>query len=116
MAWRKISWTRNKTIKSLLNRLKSSYNNLIRNNTGVSVKNWLIFVVSIIGSFLLLVPGICLLVEVFNNHTIQTDLNGFATYIGAIAGLFASVIFPKVWSEKYENKSKKNEGREQNEE
>lgn len=38
------------------------------------------------------------------NHTIQTDLNGLAAYIGAVAGVFASAGITKAWSEKYEKK------------
>lgn len=37
-------------------------------------------------------------------HTIQTDLNGLAAYIGAVAGVFASAGITKAWSEKYEKK------------
>lgn len=44
--------------------------------------------------------------EVFYNHTITTDLNGLAAYIGAVAGLFASAGITKAWSEKYEKRDK----------
>lgn len=77
---------------------------LIRNNTGVSSKNFFLVSATLIGLVLLLVPIIILLVEVLCNHTIQTDLNGLAAYIGAVAGVFASAGITKAWSEKYENK------------
>lgn len=80
--------------------------NVIRNNTGVSSKSFFLVSVTLIGLLLLLIPAIVLTVEVVCNHTIQTDLNGMAAYIGAVAGVFASAGITKAWSEKYENKGK----------
>ena len=77
---------------------------LIKNNTGVSSKNFFLVAVTLIGLILLLVPAVLLIIEVFYNHTIQTDLNGLAAYIGAVAGVFASAGITKAWSEKYEKK------------
>ena len=81
------------------------FNKLINNNTGVSSKNFFLVAVTIIGLILLLVPAVILLVEVFTNHTIATNLNGLAAYIGAVASLFATAGLTKAWSEKYERKS-----------
>ena len=64
---------------------------LIKNNTGVSSKNFFLVAVTLIGLILLLVPAVLLIIEVCYNHTIQTDLNGLAAYIGAVAGVFAKV-------------------------
>lgn len=75
---------------------------LIRNNTGVSSKNFFLVAVTVIGSLLLLVPAVVLLVEVYFNHTITTDLNGLAAYIAAVAGVFASAGITKAWSERSE--------------
>ena len=80
--------------------------NLIKNNTGVSSKNFFLVVVTIIGLILLLVPAIILLIEVTINHTISTDLNGLAAYIASVAGIFASAGITKAWSEKYEKGNK----------
>lgn len=77
---------------------------LISNNTGVSSKNFFLVAVTLIGLILLLVPAVLLIIEVCYNHTIQTDLNGIAAYIGAVAGVFASAGITKAWSEKYEKK------------
>lgn len=77
---------------------------LIRNNTGVSSKNFFLVSVTIIGMMLLIVPIVILLIESICNHTIQTDLNGLAAYIGAVAGVFATAGITKAWSEKYERK------------
>lgn len=78
--------------------------NLIKSNTGVSSKSFFLVNVTLIGLLLLLVLVVILLVEVFYNHTIQTDLTGMAAYIGAVASIFASAGVTKAWSEKYEKK------------
>lgn len=78
--------------------------NLIKNNTGVSSKNFFLVAVTIIGLILLLVPAIILLIEVVINHTISTDLNGLAAYIASVAGIFTSAGITKAWSEKYEKR------------
>lgn len=78
--------------------------NLIRNNTGVSSKNFFLVSVTLIGLLLLLIPAAVLIVEVVYNHTIETDLGGMAAYIGAVAGVFTSAGITKAWSEKYESK------------
>lgn len=75
---------------------------LIRNNTGVSSKNFFLVAVTMVGILLLIVPIVLLLIEIIYNHTIATDLNGIAAYIGAVAGLFATAGITKAWSEKYE--------------
>lgn len=77
---------------------------VIRNNTGVSSKNFFLVTVTLIGFILLIIPAVVLLVEIFCNHTIQTDLNGLAAYIGSVAGLFATAGITKAWSEKYERR------------
>lgn len=64
----------------------------------VSVTSIFLLVTTIIGLVLLLVPAIVLLVEVFYNHTITTDLSGMAAYIGSVAGLFASAGITKAWT------------------
>lgn len=80
--------------------------NLIKNNTGVSSKNFFLINVTLIGMVLLLIPAIVLIVEICYNHTIQTDLTGMAAYIGAVASIFASAGITKAWSEKYEKKER----------
>lgn len=76
---------------------------LVKNNTGVSSKNFFLVTITFIGCILLIVPIITLLVEVIFNHTIATDLNGMAAYIGAVASLFATAGLTKAWSEKFEH-------------
>lgn len=75
---------------------------LIKNNSGISSKNFFLVVVTFIGCILLIVPAIILITEVIFTHTIATDLNGMAAYIGAVASLFATAGLTKAWSEKFE--------------
>lgn len=75
---------------------------LIKNNTGVSSKNFFLVVVTIIGCILLMIPAIILLIEICFNHTISTDLNGMAAYIASVAAIFTSAGITKAWSERYE--------------
>lgn len=81
--------------------------NLVKNNTGYSSKNFFLIVVTFIGFILLLVPAIVLLIEVYYNHTIQTNLEGMAAYITSVAAIFASAGITKAWSEKYEKHNNK---------
>lgn len=82
---------------------------LIKNNTGVSSKNFFLVVVTIIGCILLIIPAIILAIEVFYNHTIATNLDGMAAYIASVAAIFTSAGITKAWSERYENnKTKEN--------
>lgn len=84
------------------------FGKLIRNNTGVSSKNFFLITVTIIGCILLIIPGVVLLIEVINNKTITTDLSGLAAYIGSVASLFATAGLTKAWSEKFEQKNGNN--------
>lgn len=88
-----------------MNKIVNYVSLLIKNNTGVSSKNFFLVTVTAIGSLLLLVPAVILLVEVYFNHTITTDLNGLAAYIAAVASLFASAGITKAWSERNEAKN-----------
>lgn len=75
---------------------------LVRNNSGVSSKSFFLVSITIIGCFLLIVVGFVLLWEVIHNGTIQTDLNGLATFVAAIVGVFTSAGVTKAWSERSE--------------
>lgn len=77
---------------------------LIKSNSGYSSKSFFLVIVTAIGCLLLVVPVICMCIEVYYNHTIQTDLNGMAAYIAAVAAVFTSVGITKAWSEKYEHR------------
>lgn len=87
----------------------SYFGKLIRNNSGISSKNFFLVVVTVIGCILLIVPAFTLTFEVIINGTITTSLDGFAAYIGAVAGLFATAGITKAWSEKFECKNRQEE-------
>ena len=82
---------------------------LVKNNTGVSSKNFFLVLVTLIGCLLLLVPAFTLMIEVIFTHTIATSLEGFAAYIASVASLFATAGITKAWSEKYECKKRMEE-------
>lgn len=86
---------------------------LVRNNSGVSSKNFFLVTVTLIGCVLLLVPAVILMIESISNKTITTDLNGLAAYIGAVASLFATAGLTKAWSEKFETRNKDDENNEE---
>lgn len=94
-------------MENFMKKLINFIGNLVKNNTGYSSKNFFLIAVTLIGLFLLLVPAIILLVEVFYNHTIQTNLDGMAAYITSVAAIFASAGITKAWSEKYEKHNNK---------
>lgn len=70
---------------------------LNKNDTTVSSSSFYLVSVTLVGLLLLLVPMIVLVIEAIYNHTIQTDLNGMAAYIGSVAGLFATGGIVKGW-------------------
>lgn len=80
------------------------FSKLIQQNSGYSSKSFFLVVVTMVGTLLLAVPIFTLSIEAWYNHTITTDLNGIAAYIGAVAAVFTSVGLTKVWSEKYEHR------------
>ena len=82
--------------------MKYFIKSLIRNNTGVSSKNFFLVSVTIIGCLLLLAPLGIFIVELIFSHTITIDLTALASYIAAVAGVFASAGITKAWSEKNE--------------
>lgn len=80
-------------------------------DNSVSSTTLFMFVLTVIGCILLLVPAITLLIEIFYNHTITTDLSGMAAYIGSVTALFTAAGLTKSWSNwanmKYKDKNKK---------
>lgn len=94
---------------NIMKKIVSWFARLIRNNSGISSKNFFLVVVTLIGCILLLVPAVILMIESIANKTITTDLNGLAAYIGAVASLFATAGLTKAWSEKYEAKKNNEE-------
>lgn len=70
---------------------------LDKENNHVSASSFYLISVTIVGLLLLIVPLIVLTIEVCYNHTVTTDLNGMAAYIGSVAALFVSGGIVKGW-------------------
>lgn len=77
---------------------------LIRANTGVSMKSAFMFSILVIGILLLLSVATVVLVDVFRDGKVDTDLNGLSVFVGSISSLFVTAGLTKVLGEKYEQK------------
>lgn len=91
-----------KNIENNTNNKKSGKQNwltqlLDKDNNKVSSSSFYLVSVTIVGLLLLLVPLFVLLIEVWHNHTISTDLNGMSAYIASVASLFATGGIVKGW-------------------
>lgn len=64
----------------------------------VSASTVFLLLTSLTAIILLIVPAIVLLVEVHYNHTIASDIEGLATYIGAVSTIFISGGLLKGWT------------------
>lgn len=82
--------------------MKYFVKSLIKNNTGVSSKNFFLVCVTIIGCLLLIAPLGIFTVELIFSHTVTIDFTSLAAYIAAVAGVFTTAGVTKVWSEKNE--------------
>ena len=83
---------------------ESFFMKLIKNNTGVSSKNFFLVCVTIIGLVMLITLVAGFIVDMIFNHTISIDMGNAAAYIGAVASLFAAAGLTKAGSEWSENK------------
>ena len=75
---------------------------LDKNDTSVALSSIIVLLLMGIGMLLLLVPMFILCLEAWYNHTITTDLNGLAAYIGAVTTIFVTAGSIKVgihWSD-----------------
>lgn len=87
--------------------MKEFIKKLLTNNSGISSKTFFLVAVTVIGCIILLCCGFVLIFEVIKSGTINTDLNGLAAVIGAVAGLFVSAGITKAWGERNENNKNK---------
>ena len=81
----------------------------------VSASTVFLLLTSLTAILLLIVPAIVLLIEIHYNHTIQTDISGLATYIGAVSTIFISGGLLKGWTTYNNWKFKPTNKEEQNE-
>jgi len=75
---------------------------LDKNDTSVALSSIIVLLLLGVGVLLLLVPMFVLCIEAWYNHTITTDLNGLAAYIGAVTAIFVTAGSIKVgihWSD-----------------
>lgn len=77
---------------------------LIKNNTGVSSKNFFLVCVTLIGLVLLGVVIAGFIVDMIFNHTITVNMSDAAAFIASVASLFAAAGLTKAGSEWSENK------------
>lgn len=59
------------------------------NTTAMS--SFIIFVILTVAVLLLIIPAFALIIEAWFNHTVSSDINGWATYIGAVCTLIVTV-------------------------
>lgn len=77
---------------------------LIKNNTGVSSKNFLLVCTTLVGIVLLGVLISGMIVDIVFHHTISIDMTDAAAFICAVASLFGAAGLTKAGSEWSENK------------
>lgn len=82
---------------------------LIKNNTGISIKGFLALSGMFIAFLMVLTIIIILIVDLFSNYKVDTDLYGIAALVGSIAGFVLAAVWGKVKSESYENKDINND-------
>ena len=78
----------------------------IQSNTGISSLSLVLVAIGIMAVIILLVIGICMLVEICTTNTIASSLDGYAAIITAIAGLIVAVGIPKAINNYGEKKYK----------
>ena len=82
---------------------------LIKNNTGVSIKGFLALSGMFIAFLMVLAIIVVIMVDLFSNYKVDTDLYGIAALMGSIAGFVLAAVWGKVKSESYENKEINND-------
>lgn len=82
---------------------------LIKNNTGVSIKGFLALSGMFIAFLMVLAIIVVIMVDLFSNYKVDTDLYGIAALMGSIAGFVLAAVWGKVKSESYENKDINND-------
>ena len=73
-----------------------------KKDTSVALSSIIVIALMLVGILLLILPMFILIIEAWFNHTITTDLNGMAAYIGAVTAIFVTAGSIKVgihWSD-----------------
>lgn len=75
---------------------------LVRNNTGISSKNFFLVVTVMVSVFMLLTLSFVLIIDVAKDGEVTMDMTGMAEVIAAIVGLLTSAGVCKVMGERNE--------------
>ena len=82
----------NTAINMCKQRKKSWFGRLMdKEDTSTSMSSFIIFIILTVAVILLMIPAFSLGLEAWYNHTIASDINGWATYIGAVCTLIVTV-------------------------
>ena len=73
---------------------------ILKSNTGYSSKTLTMLWAMAIGTIMFLIILFILLIDLFTDYSIKTDLYGIATVIGAISAFIVSTIAGKVYGDK----------------
>ncbi len=73
---------------------------VIKSNNGYSSKTLTMLWAMAIGTIMFLIILFILLIDLFTDYSIKTDLYGIATVIGAISAFIVSTIAGKVYGDK----------------
>ena len=82
-------------------------NKLLENNSGVSVKSFLAFIVSIVGILILISITAVVWIDVLYNKELKTTLEFYPDIIAGVSALIFSGALPKIVGEITEKKDKK---------
>ena len=80
---------------------------IIRSNTGYSSKTLTMLWAMAVTTVMLLSIVLVLLIDLFTDYSVTTDLYGIATVIGSIAGFAVATIAGKVYGDKIYTKVNK---------
>ena len=81
-------------------------NKLLKNNSGVSVKSFLAFIVTIVGILLLISITAVIWIDVLYNKELKTTLEFYPDIIASISALIFAGALPKIVGEITEKKDK----------
>lgn len=62
-----------------------------KEDTTTSMSSFIIFIILTVAVILLMIPAFSLGLEAWFNHTVASDINGWAAYIGAVCSLIVTV-------------------------
>jgi hypothetical protein len=82
--------------------------NLLTNNTGVSLKSFIALSGIVLTTLMVLCIIAVVIVDLFTNYKVDTDLYGIATVIGAVSAFVVASVYGKLKGEELEFKNQEN--------